>query len=273
MLTQLKAMNFWDIARTLLDISIVAYVLYRVLLLIRGTRAVQLVKGVILIFVAGWASQLLNLSAVKFLLDKAYVVVAVALPVVFQPELRRALETLGRGGFFAPAVSRLASEDLDRIIKEIVRAVAVLAKNRTGALIVIERESGLKEIAETGTAIDGKISAELLINIFMPHTPLEDGAVLVRGDRLVAAGCFLPLSENPDLSREFGARHRAAIGLTEESDALVVVVSEETGVVSVSHSGKLIRQLDSEGLLELLTSMTERGTPGVTFPWLRGNEP
>jgi len=270
MLAQLRLLGFWDIVRTVLDISIVAYVVYRVLLLIRGTRAVQLIKGVTVLLIAWWASDLLKLSAVSYLLDKAGVALVVALPIVFQPELRRALEQLGRGGFFRTPVAVLGHEDYAKVIREIVRAVSVLAKNKTGSLIVLERESGLKEIAETGTPIDGKVSAELLINIFMPHTPLEDGAVLVRGDRLIAAGCFLPLSENPDLDREFGARHRAAIGLTEESDALVVVVSEETGAISLANAGKLIRHLDPEGLHEMLTAMTERA--GASLPWLRGNE-
>ena len=269
LLAQLRLMTFWDIVRTVLDISIVTYVIYRGLLLIRGTRAVQLVKGVIVLLIAWWASELLNLSAVEYLLDRLGLALAVALPIVFQPELRRALEQLGRGGFFRSSAPMLASEDLDRVLGEIVRAVGVLSKNKTGSLIVIERQSGLKEIAETGTHIDATVSAELLINIFMPHTPLEDGAVLVRGDRIIAAGCFLPLSENPDLDREFGARHRAAIGLSEESDALVVVVSEETGGISLANSGKLIRQLDNEGLREMLSGLTER-TTGSTLPWLRG---
>ncbi|MDP2871868.1 MAG: diadenylate cyclase CdaA [Bacillota bacterium] len=269
MLAQLRLMGFWDIVRTVLDISIVAYVLYRLLLLIRGTRAVQLIKGVTVLFIASWASELLNLSAVRFLLDKAQVALVVALPIVFQPELRRALEQLGRGGFIV-RTPQLGEEELVRVIADVVRAVGVLSKNKTGALIVLERESGLKEVAETGTAIDGRVSAELLINIFMPHTPLEDGAVLIRGNRVIAAGCFLPLSENPDLSRDLGARHRAAIGLTEESDALVVVVSEETGAISLANAGKLIRHLDQETLNEMLSAMTNRPVTGL--PWLRGTE-
>jgi diadenylate cyclase len=269
MLAQLRLMGFWDIVRTVLDISIVAYVLYRLLILIRGTRAVQLIKGVTVLFIAWWASDLLKLGAVSFLLDKAQVALVVALPIVFQPELRRALEQLGRGGFLV-RTQPFGEEDLDRVLKDVVRAVSILSKNKTGALIVLERESGLKEVAETGTAIDGKISAELLINIFMPHTPLEDGAVLIRSDRIIAAGCFLPLSENPDLSRELGARHRAAIGLTEESDALVVVVSEESGAISLANAGKLIRNLDEETLNEMLSAMTNR--PVTVLPWLRGTE-
>jgi diadenylate cyclase len=269
MLAQLRLMTFWDIVRTLLDISIVAYVLYRLLLLIRGTRAVQLIKGVTVLLIAWWASTLLNLSAVNFLFDKVGLALVVALPIVFQPELRRALEQLGRGGFFKGPAPVLAVEDLDRVIREVVRAVGVLSKNKTGALVVIERESGLKEIAETGTPIDGRVSAELLINIFMPHTPLEDGAVLVRGERIIAAGCFLPLSENPDLDRDLGTRHRAAVGLTEDSDALVVVVSEETGSISLANAGKLIRHLDQEGLQEMLTAMTEKAPAGV--PWPKGD--
>ncbi len=271
MLAQLRLMTFWDIVRTVLDISIVAYVLYRLLLLIRGTRAVQLIKGVTVLLIAWWASSLLNLSAVNFLFDKVSLALVVALPIIFQPELRRALEQLGRGGFFKGPAPVLAAEDLDRVIREVVRAAGVLSKNKTGALIVLERESGLKEISETGTAIDGRVSAELLINIFMPHTPLEDGAVLLRGERIVAAGCFLPLSENPDLDRDLGTRHRAAVGLTEDSDALVVVVSEETGSISLANAGKLIRHLDQEGLQEMLTAMAERTPAGL--PWLKSDQP
>jgi diadenylate cyclase len=269
MLSQIKLMTFWDIVRTLLDVGIVAYVIYRLLLLIRGTRAVQLIKGVTVLLFAWWASSLLNLSAVTFVFDKVGLALVVAVPVVFQPELRRALEQIGRGRIFKAASPVMDAEDLGRVIREVVRAAGVLSKNKTGALIVFERDSGLKEIAETGTPIDGQLSAELLINIFMPHTPLEDGAVLLRGDRIVAAGCFLPLSENPDLDRDLGTRHRAAVGLTEDSDALVVVVSEETGAISLANAGKLIRHLDPEGLQEMLTSITERTSQPAQ--WLRGS--
>lgn len=272
MLSQIKLMTFWDIVRTVLDVGIVAYVVYRLLLLIRGTRAVQLIKGVTVLLFAWWASDLLNLSAVSFVFDKVGLALVVAVPVVFQPELRRALEQIGRGGIFKATSPITHVEDLGRVIREIVRAAGILSKNKTGALVVLERESGLKEIAETGTPIDGYLSAELLINIFMPHTPLEDGAVIVRGERVIAAGCFLPLSENPDLDRDLGTRHRAAVGLTEDSDALVVVVSEETGGISLASAGKLIRHLDTEGLQEMLTSITERSArtaPPAT--WLRGN--
>jgi diadenylate cyclase len=270
MLTQLRSMTFWDIVRMVLDIGIVAYVFYRLLLLIRGTRAVQLIKGVTVLLIASWASQLLKLSTISYILEKAQVALFVGLPIVFLPELRRALEHLGRGGFFKNPLPSLGQEDPGRVIQDIVRAVGVLSKNKTGALIVLERDTGLKEIAETGTLIDGRVSPELLVNIFMPHTPLEDGAVLVRGDRLIAAGCFLPLSENPDLARELGARHRAAIGLTEDSDALVVVVSEENGAVSLANAGKLIRNLDQATLNEMLSAMTNR--PTGLLPWLKGTE-
>lgn len=269
MLAQLRFMTFWDIVRMVLDIGIVAYVFYRLLLLIRGTRAVQLIKGVTVLLIASWVSEQMKLSTIAYILEKAQVALFVGLPIVFLPELRRALEHLGRGGFFKNPIQQV-QEDPGKVLQEIVRAVGVLSKNKTGALIVIERDTGLKEIAETGTVIDGQVSAELLINIFMPHTPLEDGAVLVRGDRLVAAGCFLPLSESPDLSRELGARHRAAIGLTEDSDALVVVVSEETGSVSLANAGKLIRNLDQATINEMLASLTNR--PAVLLPWLRGME-
>ncbi|PRR72532.1 diadenylate cyclase CdaA [Neomoorella humiferrea] len=249
------SLNIIDFLRITLDISIVAFVIYKFIMLIRGTRAVQLIKGLVVLVVASVIAERLNLTTINWLLSQLRLVIVVALPVVFQPELRRALEQLGRGKFFARPLTTLGAEDMEKLISELVRAVQVLAKNRTGALIVIERETGLNDYIETGIRVDGVVSAELLINIFVPLTPFHDGAAIIRGDRVVAAGCFLPLSESPYLSKQLGTRHRAALGISEISDAVVLVVSEETGVISVAEGGKLTRFLEEKSLRELLQSL------------------
>ncbi|WP_338833350.1 Cyclic di-AMP synthase CdaA [Moorella humiferrea] len=249
------SLNIIDFLRITLDISIVAFVIYKFIMLIRGTRAVQLIKGLVVLVVASVIAERLNLTTINWLLSQLRLVIVVALPVVFQPELRRALEQLGRGKFFARPLTTLGAEDMEKLISELVRAVQVLAKNRTGALIVIERETGLNDYIETGIRVDGVVSAELLINIFVPLTPFHDGAAIIRGDRVVAAGCFLPLSESPYLSKQLGTRHRAALGISEISDAVVLVVSEETGVISVAEGGKLTRFLEEKSLKELLQSL------------------
>jgi diadenylate cyclase len=238
-----------------IDIVIVAYVIYRLLILIRGTRAVQLLKGVIVILLATGVSSFLHLQALNWLLNKILTLGLFAIPVVFQPELRRALEQLGRGGFFSFSFSSAGTEELKRMASEIVKASQVMAKTKTGALIVIERNTGLSEYIETGTLIDGKISTELLLNTFIPNTPLHDGAVIVRGDKLVAAGCFLPLTDSRDLDKKLGTRHRAAIGVTEQSDAVAVVVSEETGQVSLAVDGVLTQDLSEVALRDLLDTL------------------
>ncbi|MHB0886308.1 MAG: diadenylate cyclase CdaA [Bacillota bacterium] len=252
LLPQLKALTPLDLVTSIIDIALVAYVLYRLFMIIRGTRAVQLIKGVVALVIATTVSGWLHLYTVNWLMRQAQVALLVALPVVFQPELRRALEHIGRGRIFARSFMLLGEDELKKVIEQVTRAAELLAKSKTGALIVIEREVGLKDIAETGTTIDGVISAEFLVNIFVPKTPLHDGAVILRGDRIVAAGCFLPMTDRQDLERELGARHRSALGITEHSDALAVVVSEETGSISLASGGKLIRHLDLKTLAELL---------------------
>ncbi len=243
----------WDT----LDIAIVSYALYRLLILIRGTRAVQLVRGIVVLIIAGIVARWLQLTTVMYVLTYAQMALVVAVPVVFQPELRRALEQLGRGRLFAPAPGYLPEAELSKVVAEVAGACDVLARNKIGALIAIERETGLKDIAETGTLVDGLVSSAFLINLFVPNAPLHDGAVIIRGNRVVAAGCFLPLSENPNISKELGTRHRAAVGLTEQSDALVIVVSEETGTISLANAGKLIRQLDDTTLRDMLTNLVK----------------
>ncbi|MDN5347584.1 MAG: diadenylate cyclase [Clostridia bacterium] len=263
----LRSLDLVDVLLMAVDIGIVSYVIYKFLLLIRGTRAVQLLKGLMVLVIASLVADKLHLTVINWLLTQLRLVIVVALPVVFQPELRRALEQIGRGKFFARPLAVLGAEDMARLIKEIVRAVQVLAKNRTGALIVLERETGLNDYIETGIRLDGVVSSELLINIFAPLTPFHDGAAIIRGDRVAAVGCFLPLSESPYLSKQLGTRHRAALGLSEISDAVVVIVSEETGTVSVAEGGKLTRFLDEKNLRELLESLLLPQTNHSTFFW------
>lgn len=251
----LAGLSWVDAVRMVVDVGVVAYVIYRGLLLIRGTRAGQVAKGLAVLVIVAFLSDRLGLTTINWILDQLGLVIMVALPVVFQPELRRALAYLGRGNIFARSFSLLGVEDVSRLIKELVRTVGVLAKNRTGALIVLERETRLNDYIETGIKIDGVVSAEFLVNIFMPRTPLHDGAAIIRGDRVVAAGCFLPLTDSPYLSRQLGTRHRAALGISEVSDAVAVVVSEETGTISVAEGGKLTRYLEEKNLQQILEDL------------------
>jgi diadenylate cyclase len=235
----------------LVDMVIVAFVLYKLYVMIRDTRALALLKGLIVLLIATLISRWLGLNVINWLLNKTMTVVLVALPVVFQPELRRALEQLGRGKLFTKSVF-LDEAEQENLLDELARAVAVLAKNKIGALIVLERETGLSDYIETGIKVDGLVSNEFLINIFIPNTPMHDGAAILRGNRIMAAGCLLPLTDDRSLNKELGTRHRAAIGVTEQTDAAVVVVSEETGTISLARGGRLIRDLDADSLKEKL---------------------
>lgn len=248
----LPSLSFINVIRIAVDIAVVAFVLYRFIILIRGTRAIQLIKGLVVLFAASFLARILKLSTIDWILEQVRLALVVALPIVFQPELRRALEQLGRGKFFARPLAFLGEEDMSRLISELVRAIQILVKLRYGALIVIERETGVNDYIETGVSLDSVVSAELLINIFVPNTPLHDGAAVIRGDRIVAAGCFLPLSDSPYLNKQLGTRHRAALGISENSDAVAIVVSEETGTVSLAQDGKLVRFLDEKKLREML---------------------
>lgn len=246
----------WNIIRSLIDIAIVAYVFYRILRLISGTRAEQLLKGLVLLLVFSVATSYLKLTVVNWILEKLWIVFAITLPIVFQPELRRILEQLGRGQFFQTRKKAgMSMLDSERIIREIGDAAAVLARNRVGALIILSGETGLGEYQESGTELDALVSAGLLVNIFVPNSPLHDGAVVISEGRIKNAACFLPLSDNPFLEQELGTRHRAAIGISEVSDAIAIVVSEETGAISVASEGKLQRYLDERSLREILTAM------------------
>lgn len=256
----------------LLDIAIVTALIYQVLLLVRGTRAVQLATGLAVLFGVYTAARILRLNTLEWILSYMGVVIPIALLVIFQPELRRMLEQLGRGGVFVSAFGpSLDREATIRLVNDVARASRVLSGRRIGALMVLERRTGLNDIIESGIKIDAVVSVQLLITTFFPNTPLHDGAVVIRGNRLMAAGCLLPLSENPNLSRTLGTRHRAALGMTEATDAVAVVISEETGAISVARNGQLVRGLSEEELKVLLLDLIgQGGSRGhALWPWRR----
>ncbi len=238
--------------RDVVDILIMSFVFYRLVLIIRGTRAEQLVKGLIVLLLAMIVSDYVGFDALHWTLRQTMTVGLIAIPIVFQPELRRALEHLGRGKIFRSTYWSWSAQDLDNLLDELSKAIAVLVKKRIGALLVIERSTGLKDWVTTGIPVEGVVSAELLINIFFPRSPLHDGAVVIQGNQIVAAGCYLPLTEDPNLSKELGTRHRAGIGITEISDAVAIIISEETGIISVAHDGVLTRYLDEKKLKKML---------------------
>ena len=250
-------LQFPDIIRHIVDITVVAFVLYQLLLLIRKTRAEQVLKGVVFLFFIYFVTKGLKLNTIAWILENTINFGITAVVIVFHPEIRRALEQIGRGRFFERSL--LLGDDREKdtqsIVNGIADAVANMSKTRTGALIVVEKQTGINEIIETGVKLDARLTRELLENIFVPNTPLHDGAVVIRGERIAAAGCFLPLTENPNLSKQLGTRHRAALGITESSDALAIIVSEETGVISMAQNGKLTRYLDMDGLKSVLRSI------------------
>jgi diadenylate cyclase len=244
----------------IIDILLVAVVFYLLLSLAQGTQAVQLLRGVVLvILVAFLVSQLLPFRGFSWLVAEAFAPLLVAIPVIFQPELRRALERLGRTGSLL--IRRQQEEVVERVVDEVVRAAHRLSGQRHGALIVFERETGLQEFIESGISIDAGVKAELLRSIFHPNTALHDKAVIIRNGRVVAASCMLPATHNPQYGG-MGTRHRAAIGLTEESDALVVVVSEETGIISVAYNGRIVRRLDINRLRSVLLAFFQHQLGG-----------
>jgi diadenylate cyclase len=260
----LEQLRFLDI----LDILIVYYVFYRLIVLIKDTRAVQLIKGLVVLLIATVLSDRLGLWTLNWLLTRTITAGLFAIPVLFWPELRRALEQLGRARFFGRRFHIAADHtNMESVTLAISQAAGILSKSKTGALIVIERETGLTEFTETGIPLEALVTTELLTNTFTPNTPLHDGAVIVRNGRLAAAGCYLPLSTNPDINKELGTRHRAAIGITEETDALAVVVSEETGTVSLAEEGKLRRNMDQKSLQALLTERLRTEQVGNLLHW------
>jgi diadenylate cyclase len=248
-----------------LDILIVAVAIYQVVLALRGTRAFQMLLGLGLLYLASWGSLHLGLITVNWALSNVLAVWLLAIIILFQPELRRALASMGQRGSLLRAFSRYQEAHM---IDEVVRAVNVLASKKIGAIIVLERDSRLSDIVDSGTPVDAVVSRRLLESIFYPYSPLHDGAVIISSDRVVAAACFLPLSIAADLPRDLGTRHRAAVGVTEESDAIAIVVSEETGAVSLVVAGELARGLDTNTLRQRLSGLLQPPPPPRPAGWL-----
>lgn len=258
----------------IIDIIIVAVVFYKIFSLIKETRAEQLTKGIFALFIFAKLSGFLKLYTINWLLENAMTVGVIAILIVFQPELRRGLEYIGRSSFFTKSFLEIKGESLSKTVEEIVEAVASLSRQKIGALIVLERETGLNEVIDTGTRIDGLVSSDLLINIFIPNTPLHDGAVIIKEDTIRAAACFLPLTENMGISKELGTRHRAALGISEKSDTLSIIVSEETGAISIAENGNIARHLDSKTLRQILIDMYKPKDTSQNFigKWRRKDE-
>ena len=238
------------------DILIVAYIFYKMFMFIKDTRAAQVLKGILFLLVATELSNIFNLHTLYWLLVNTLQFGVIAALIIFQPELRAGLEHIGRTqfNFFGKGGINISEEDLNKNIDEIIEALYSLSRQKIGALIIMERETKIGDIINTGTIIDGEVSRQLLINIFIPNTPLHDGAVVIRDNQIKAAACFLPLTQSKDLSKELGTRHRAAIGVSEVSDCISLIVSEETGDVSIAKSGKIYRGVSKERMSNILRS-------------------
>ncbi len=247
--------NPFELITLILDIAIVCFLIYCFFKIVKGSRAWQLIKGIVLLIIATWASGLLNLKILNWILTGIMNLGVIAIIVIFQPELRRALEQLGTNKLakFFGIDKDLATKTKEDIYK-IVIAATELAKTKTGALIVIERDIKIQDIIATGIPMDADVSPQLLVNIFEPKTPLHDGAVVISGNKIAAAACVLPLADDKDLAKELGTRHRAAIGISKESDSIVVVISEETGKISVAKDGTLIADVREDVLKKILIS-------------------
>ncbi|HWR90312.1 MAG TPA: diadenylate cyclase CdaA [Dissulfurispiraceae bacterium] len=234
-----------------LDIVLVSIILYRLLLLIKGTKAAKMIAGLGILLVASIVSKFLELDTMEWLVQSFLAQVVIGIIILFQPEIRKALAQMGETSF----LKNLTSAEELRSLDEIVRASIALANRKIGALIVIERETSLNEYVEIGTSLDARVTKEILLSIFHPTSPIHDGAVVIRGNRVVAAGCFLPITLGTDLSKSLGTRHRAGIGISEETDAITIIVSEETGIVSVSIGGVIEGPMDMGSLRDLLTDL------------------
>ncbi len=243
--------GIWDFIRIIIDVGIISYVFYKLMFVLKDSRAYQVIKGIILILVMSFVAEQLQLATVSYIIKAFISVLPFLLLLLFQPELRRWLEGLGHSkvtGFFSTS----SSMDLDAMITEVVHAAVAMSSQRVGALIVFERQTSLGEIVRTGTVVDAKVSAQLLRLIFVPNTPLHDGAVIIRNGKVYAAACYLPLTDNINLDKDLGTRHRAGIGITENTDCVSIIVSEETGNISFARSGQLARPVTGEKLRKLL---------------------
>lgn len=233
------------------DILIVAYVLYKLFQLFKGTRAVQMLLGLTILVMASFFFQWAKFYTISWILNNLWAYLVLGVIIIFQPEIRRALAHVGQN----PLFSSMGLEAEAKTIEELVKASTTMASRKIGALILLERENSTESLIEMGTPIDAKLTKEMLISIFLPYSPIHDGAVIVEKNRIKAAGCFLPLTLNLNLSKELGTRHRAAIGITEETDAVVIVISEETGTISVVIGGKITRDLDTKAFRRVLTNV------------------
>jgi diadenylate cyclase len=238
--------------RDFIDIALVAFIIYRFLLLIRGTRGIQMTFGIAMLLLLFWVTRFYQLTLVQWLLSNVLTYIVIAIIVLYQNEIRRGLAGIGKTSIWGHHRRKDKAG-----FEEIVLAATTLASKRVGALIVIERDIGLRNYAESGIVLDAVLTYDLLVTIFSPYTPLHDGAVIVQHSRIIAAGCFLPLTLDPYLSKELGTRHRAAIGITEETDAIAVIVSEETGTVSLAMEGKITRNLEGENLRTAIENAVE----------------
>lgn len=243
----IKTIRIWDI----IDILIVAFVIYRIFLIIKGTRALQMLVGLAVLLAAFIASRWLELYTIDWIVQSFWPQIVIALIILFQPEIRRALAQMGQN----PFLRTLSPIEETRFIEEIIRSAVSLANKKIGAIIVLERETELEDLIEMGTPLDARISKEILTSIFLPYSPIHDGAVIIKEGRIAAAGCFLPLTMSAAVSKTIGTRHRAAIGITEETDAVVITISEETGTISVAMEGKMTRDLDAASLRRILTKV------------------
>jgi diadenylate cyclase len=261
LLNSLKIINPFSI----LDIIVVSYIFYKGYMLIKETRAVQLLKGILLILLLIPVSSLLQLTMLKWIVEKTITIGVLSIIIIFQPEIRRALEHLGRSAFNDRHILE-DEEIMEKVVTEVCEAVENLSKEKTGALIVIENRTGLGEVIGTGTKLDAAVSSALLQNIFVVNTPLHDGATVIRNDKIIAAGCFLPLTSNDNISKSLGTRHRAGIGISENSDALTIIVSEETGTISLAVNGRLTRNYTKERLSDILIRILKsRQNKKLTF--------
>lgn len=263
--------------RNMADVLILAILIYQVIKLVMHTRSNSLFKGIAVILVMAWLASALRLSAVSWLLTQIISMGLLFIVILFQPEFRRGLEQIGRSRMMRRLIGLPNKQNPERVeenVAEIVRAMSNMSRKRIGALIVVERHTGLGDVLESGTRVDAQISQPLIENIFEPNTPLHDGAMVIRNRRIEAAACILPLSEDPTISRDLGTRHRAAIGITETTDAVSLIVSEETGIISMAREGRLTRHLDGRSLTILLTELF---TPDQSmYSWigtLRREEP
>ncbi len=259
----------------LLDIAIIAVLIYKLIVWTKETRAYEVLKGIGLLFLCSIVSQLLSLTTLSWLLDSILTSgsIIIVLFILFQPEIRRVLEKLGRSGKrLGKAWVDASSMRSTELVRDMHATLLSLSHRRVGALIVFEQKTGLGDIVGSGTRLDASLSGALIENIFEPNTPLHDGAVIVRGSTIIAAGCFLPLSDDLSVSRELGTRHRAALGVSSVSDSVTIVVSEETGAISIARDGKLVRYIDSRALQNILESLFVQTGSTSAFTWVKRKE-